>query len=500
METLTEAITTGITFVVDDVAPARTRLKEESLYKSLERRSGRVFVSLPERERRVVANASFHPLIEAIHRAFAEHRPLTLSPDDIWLTIQQGFAHHVNENAECLRHQFVSHQGKRELVVEVESFPNDETWPDAIALWSASVREYIDPQLHAALVCNFSTTTPTIRTASEVALLDAFQRYFDYVILIGCGIPQITLKGTANDWHKIRQRIEFFTPYDLDRWLVRLCPILDKLVETAEGTPDIEFWHAIYKPAYAYLSEGVSGWITDLFPYLERQNKRFVNETLEYPRERWAIALKQFDGRGIAIEAFPTGLSSAPIQVQPEGRLLNLLAGFLGVTQDAATGTLAPLIGWSICEPAQIDTFWNACAARFPSQPPIEDNHRRDSIPAELVAFTHRFSELILFPESLFPWKLRLNGADCREGVIFAFGSGNLALAVNLSRSSHQDENWKQTIWLGTLQVTHHREDYGNDLVFEHDEYVLLKPSMLEGTALEVLERLISAEGDPSKF
>jgi hypothetical protein len=108
METLTETVTTGITFAVDDVAPAQTRLNEESLYDSLERRSGRVFVSLPERERRVVANARFHPLIEAIHRAFADHRPLVLSPDDIWLGTLQVTHHRedfgddlVFEHKEC---------------------------------------------------------------------------------------------------------------------------------------------------------------------------------------------------------------------------------------------------------------------------------------------------------------------------------------------------------------------------------------------------------------
>jgi hypothetical protein len=52
-----------------------------------------------------------HPLIEAVHTAFAEHYPLTLSPDDVWLCLAQGFALHVEANAEGLRSRFVRHQG-----------------------------------------------------------------------------------------------------------------------------------------------------------------------------------------------------------------------------------------------------------------------------------------------------------------------------------------------------------------------------------------------------
>jgi hypothetical protein len=49
------------------------------------------------------AGSRCHPLIDAVHVAFSQHRPLTLSPDDIWLVIAQGFGHHVAENAAALR-------------------------------------------------------------------------------------------------------------------------------------------------------------------------------------------------------------------------------------------------------------------------------------------------------------------------------------------------------------------------------------------------------------
>src|SRR5690349_14786617 len=45
--------------------------------------------------------------VQIVDAAFALHYPLVLSPDDVWLCLAQGFARHVNENAEKLRERFV---------------------------------------------------------------------------------------------------------------------------------------------------------------------------------------------------------------------------------------------------------------------------------------------------------------------------------------------------------------------------------------------------------
>ena len=54
---------------------------------------------------------------KTIVRAYAEHRPLVLSPDMIWVLISQGFARYVNAHPEQLRDQLVNHSGKMDLVV-----------------------------------------------------------------------------------------------------------------------------------------------------------------------------------------------------------------------------------------------------------------------------------------------------------------------------------------------------------------------------------------------
>ncbi len=49
--------------------------------------------------------------IETVHLAYDNHLPLTLSPDDFWLCIAQGFGIHFNENVEELRERFVDFDG-----------------------------------------------------------------------------------------------------------------------------------------------------------------------------------------------------------------------------------------------------------------------------------------------------------------------------------------------------------------------------------------------------
>jgi hypothetical protein len=406
---------TGITFPVDDVAPASDSLWLGTLGESLEIRGDASILIMPDRDVPALAPEGYsekpavgeprkplrvsmrhldgsssissqvakrqtflHPLIQAVHIAFSEHRPLSISPDCIWLTIVQGFGHHVQENAEALRSRIVRHDGKKELWVKTESL-NPSLWPSFISEFSAQIKENSDPVLHETLLCEFSTTTPTIRTACEVALMDTYQRYFDYAMMCVCGIPKITLEGTPDDWQRMRDRIEVLATYDLDWWTSRLAPILDQFIATAKGSPDRAFWQAIYKPQKFYVTEMATGWIADLFPYLftapnrqpsldgggrglcdspaQRRNPILNGERINWlpacSHHAWPIAkepvaanpprsikpessrkeltfTKFFEGKiapspnpssplqvpGVDLKSFPSGLSRAPVKIQ----------------------------------------------------------------------------------------------------------------------------------------------------------------------------------------
>jgi hypothetical protein len=361
----------GITFAVDAVTPAEKPIWTERLADNLTRRLQRKIYALSEPERRVANDEAgdvferfpdhhlssqflpvsrSHALIDAIHTAFSQHRALTLSPDCIWLALAQGFSHHITENAEALRYRLVRHQGRRELLATVTD-SSRASFEHAIKDFSSQIRAATDPVLHETLVCNFSTTTPAIRTASEVVLMDSYSNYFTYEMQCICGIPKITLAGTLDDWKRIRERIEVLDTFHLGWWVSRLRPILDEFVAAASGHPTPEFWKSIYKPGQAYDATTATGWIVDLFPYLGDRPYRRRNEALAVQREDWTLAKLE----GIPTNELPSGLTSVPIKVGfPKGAHGDyaLVAGFFGVEQNPSDLSLSPLIGWSVAEPA----------------------------------------------------------------------------------------------------------------------------------------------------
>ena len=376
------------TFSVDDVAPACRPIWTEPLSDSVAKRFMRKVLFLPD-SAKPVTNALYddllslspslkrsalaspdtvvsrrNPLIDAVGIAFSQHRPLTLSPDCIWLVIEQGFAHHVIENAETLRHRLVRHDGSREITSNISEL-SLAAFEGAIADISAQIREASDPVLHETLICDFSTTTPAIRTASEIALMDCYSSYFTYAMNCVCGIPKITVTGSVEDWQRIRERVEVLETYRLRWWVRRLRPILDEFIRTVEGTPNLQFWQAIYKPKEAYATTTVTGWIADLFPYLGNSPRRRRNHVFKYEREDWAIPVEHGvnsvvfgepgAGRGAGIDSFPFGLASVPVKLllrnEAKGSF-DLVGGFLAVEQNAKSLSLSPLIGWSVAERA----------------------------------------------------------------------------------------------------------------------------------------------------
>jgi Domain of unknown function (DUF4419) len=366
----TRSGSTGITFAVDAVEPKETALPTTTLVENLEMRGGTSVLILPEQSSRVVAPGGYlvkesdlypyvdqhrflNPLVEAVQLAFSGHRSLVLNPDSIWLTIVQGFGRHINLNAEALRTRIVRHEGQKELCVEIPSLA-PEVWPRLISKFSALIRDHSDPVLYETLLCDFSTTTPNVRLAIEVALMNAYQRYFKYVGHFVCGIPTITLQGDPDDWQRIRDRIEVLATFGLEWWTSRLAPILDEFVATANGEPNLEFWKAIYKPQRTYAAQLASGWIVDLFPYVGESNIR-RNPLLEMKRTDWLVPKsedKRF-GTGIRPDSFPCGLSKASLELRLPKKSqmeLNLVGGFVGVSQSEEDLSLAPVISWAVAE------------------------------------------------------------------------------------------------------------------------------------------------------
>jgi len=306
----------------------------------------------------LVSCSENHALLTAVHDAFYRHYPLRLSPDVIWLTLARGFALHVNLHAESLRHRFVRHAGQEKLVVERRDFlpGRANPWPEVFAAFSEQIAQRVD-KLRQFVCCDFSTTGPTERAASELMVMDTFQAYFEYQLLAGCGIPAITLTGTVDDWKSIRQRAALFGEFGLEKWSRALDPVLAQFVAAAEGRAEPAFWRSLFRYHGGSGPSVMTGWITVLFPYLrDAQKNLYPNPYFEDWQRRLQIDDKQHwrarydDPQGVGMWAVPACLTSVPLEVHwgTETRPMRLVGGLMGVSQFPDSLALQPECGWAI--------------------------------------------------------------------------------------------------------------------------------------------------------
>ncbi len=223
------------TFSVSEVDPDDETIHTDDVSKCFEERGFAQLEAAYTPERRLVRTLGAHGLLAAVHESFSFHRRLVLSPDHIWLCVAQAVGRHVMANAE-LRGRFVAHEGKRELEVErrdfVESGHND--WPAAIGTFSAALREILG-EAHGIFVSESSTTDATARTAAEIVMMGAVQQYFTYSVASLCGIPEITLEGTPEDWNGLIERTERLEGLGLEWWLPALREALTPFLLAAAG-------------------------------------------------------------------------------------------------------------------------------------------------------------------------------------------------------------------------------------------------------------------------
>jgi hypothetical protein len=314
---------------------------------------------------RVVVCDEDHALLSAFRLAFYSHLPLRLSPDAIWITLARGFALHVNECAEQLRHRFVGHAGKEKLVVERRDFlPGRENpWPEAFEAF----RDQLDARtggLTALVSADFSTTGPVERAVSHLMAMETFKSYFEYELLCGCGIPAVTLTGTVADWQRLREKARRFAEFGLGDWIAALDPVLAHFESAKAGRADVGFWKSLFRYNSGSGPAVLTGWANVLFPYLQDANEKlYPNPYLKDWKQRLAVDDRQHwrerwdDPQGVGLGAFPSCTTSVPLKVFWGEREtdMRLVGGLLAVTQDDATLTVEPECGWVVVYEEPVD-------------------------------------------------------------------------------------------------------------------------------------------------
>ena len=302
---------------------------------------------------KLLCGSKTNNFVDTVSCAFKCHYNLALTPDDIWITLAQGFANHINANAEKFRDRFVSFDGKQTLKVERNGFikgdPNND-WQGVFAEFSDKISNYVGKN-RDLIVSDFSTTSPIERAVSEIVLMDTMKEYFTYKVRTMCGIPEIILFGETKDWESIKQRFDVFREFELDWWVDSVDIILDQFIAASKGDINVKFWESIYKWEGGSGSEYVNGWICSLFPYANNingysQNKIFTSNGNQI-KTIFDTAPKFLS---MTDDEFPNGISKVPFiwEYFNEEIRMTFEAGFIGVAYDDENACVRPSLGWAI--------------------------------------------------------------------------------------------------------------------------------------------------------
>ncbi len=281
-----------------------------------------------------------HSFISGMREAYWHHRPVTLSPDMIWVLIAQGFSHHVNANAEALRDRIVDFKGKKELVCEFDVASIEQIdWEKAVDSFSVKIAENTKGDIAEIIKADFSTTTQVERIASEITLMSAVKDYFVFTVsMLGCGIPYVVLEGTPEDWQRVYDKAMQLRDYDLGWWIDELEPVLRQIVASSKGEIDNSFWMNMFrihtKEVYGS-PECLNGWMAKFYPY-NRYEERLPMDTLylddidRLPDEMVKVDVRVFN------------------EMTGKETFVELWAGFVGLAQNNENYMLTPKMGWMV--------------------------------------------------------------------------------------------------------------------------------------------------------
>ena len=283
----------------------------------------------------------YHSFFQGMYQAYADHRPFVLSPDMIWFLISQGFARHINANQEAMRDYIVDFSGKQSLIVKTDKQLEDPTlsWNEIFPQFTEQIKKQVGNSLVETLTCNFSTTTPLEKIASEITIMESVKPYFEFIVIrIVCGIPEITLEGTPEDWEKVLDKARRLKEYKLEWWISELEPLLEEFVKASKGEVNKDFWRNMFK-YHSQKKYGapdiIDGWIVKFFPYDKngrRNNLKQLEGGNSLPDEIVKVDLKYLEVRNDTIIETP----------------LELWSGFIGLQQNKDNFALRPQISWMI--------------------------------------------------------------------------------------------------------------------------------------------------------
>ncbi len=299
-----------------------------------------------------------HPFLRAAHLAFADHRPLAISPDMVWLLLTQMAAAEVIKQPETYREFFANHEfGKRTLSVRRDDFvpgSSQNNWPSVFAEFETMIIANTPDSPVAKFSRPFSSSTPSQIATRRLTLLAAASPFYEFRVSTLCGIPRFELHGTPSDWQWIHDNVEHLRKLGLKRRIDALLPVLDEFINASNNKPDAAFWRSFYKFSAESGSSYISGWI-NLF-FIE-ENEKMLDVVLKHdfqwsgaPLTRTTLGALNLPLALRSKDEKPSGCQQIDFTWDISGEQVPMVvrAGFLGISQDRKTLTLMPAIGWQV--------------------------------------------------------------------------------------------------------------------------------------------------------
>ena len=223
--------------------------------------------------------------LSAVVHSYNNHHTLQTTPDDWWYTIicqvsstieragvRTGAGYRSKSDEKQKLGKFLaSHELRDPLKVSVSTVPLRESdysrvFGDIAEQIGCSVKV---PEFAETVQADFSTSTSTHVLESEITLRSAIKSHSKFEIYFMCGIPQVEMMGTEEDWRKLKRKFlrlkdslaaveENFVLFG--NWWNNVETILQKLIDTYIGKPDVDWWSRIFYKEKAWDSGPPVNW------------------------------------------------------------------------------------------------------------------------------------------------------------------------------------------------------------------------------------------------
>jgi hypothetical protein len=336
---------------ISDVKIATEIIKDSTFKYAVNRLANNNLEFYPkEFENQRILPTFMHPFVATLHYGFAQHRPVIISPDMIWLMILQGLSKYVRDNEDFFQSSFLNSKEKKKFIIYRDKFikgRDDNNMQSVIKEIIDEFDKELKPEIKPFLKKQFSTTTPKDFAAFQISMMNELNPYYEFVEATLCGIPYVILEGSPDDWKWIYDNFRHFERYGLGFWTKNLSPVLEKIHESSKGNIDTGFWKSMYKWDEESGGNKVTGWIIRFFPYFVESDGISINPYLaeNFDNQQDSNIIMGLVGRN-----FGLGISSCVFIWKNflTNKNMSFCAGFIGISQNKTSMALRPEINWFI--------------------------------------------------------------------------------------------------------------------------------------------------------